>query len=199
MANAPGVPYVPNEEVYAGITKLALEGFDKGLDPIQIMETAWDAMPDFPMHCPEHHYLTAAALLAAYRRLNGDEKQQLDHDLAIALGRARNVLGGFCGFYGACGAAIGAGIFLSVFTNTTPYSTDTWQDTTGITAFCLQRISDLGGPRCCKRVCYTAANAAAEYMREHFQLDAKLPDELKCHRHDRNKECIKEQCPYYEK
>ena len=193
------VPYVPNEEIYEGITAVSLEGFDKGSTPIEIMEAAWQAMPEFPMHCPEHHYLAAAALLTSYRKLNGDSKEQLEHDLAIALGRARNVLGGFCGFYGACGAAVGAGIFLSIFTETTPYSGETWQKTTGITAFCLQRISDLGGPRCCKRVCYTAALAAGEYMKEHFGLDSAMPDKLICLRHDANKECIGEACPFYRK
>jgi len=189
--------YIPDEKIYAGITDIAIDGFNKGLDPIAIMENAWEAMPKFLMHCPEHHYLMAAALLAAYRKAEGSDEQQLRRDLTMALDRARNVLGGFCGLYGACGAAVGAGIFLSIFTQTTPYSTETWKDTTGITADCLKSISLLGGPRCCKRVCYTTAFSAADFMAEKYGIKLALPEKVICSRHEKNKECLGQACPYY--
>lgn len=189
--------YLPKQEIYDGIADCCLEGFDKNLSLRDILELAWETIGDFPMHCPEHHYLMAGSLLAVYSRLNGDDRNKLVNWLREAQNRAKNVLGGFCGFYGACGAAVGAGIFLSIFKSVTPLVKENWQETTGITAACLQQISDLGGPRCCKRVCYTTARAVAAYMAEHYRLIAEMPEDINCLRYEKNSECIKEDCPYY--
>ena len=34
--------------------------------------------------------------------------------------RATDIKGGFCGFYGNCGAAVGTGIYVSIITGATP-------------------------------------------------------------------------------
>ena len=70
--------------------------------------------------------------------------------------RARNVLPAFCGLYGACGAAVGCGIFMSVYTGTTPLSKDTWSLCNYATAGALSEMAKLGGPRCCKRNTFAA-------------------------------------------
>jgi len=48
--------------------------------------------------------------------------------------RAEKVLGGFCGLYGGCTAAVGTGIFVSLVTNATPLSEGEWKLTNLTTA-----------------------------------------------------------------
>lgn len=191
--------YTPNDEIYAAITAECLRAFDAEafVPPFALLERIWSGTPDFPMHCPEHHYLMPAVLLTTYRRLQGDDRARLEKDLGTALARARNVLGGFCGLYGACGACVGTGIFLSVFLDVAPYSKDGWDDANRITSQCLAAVADIGGPRCCKRVCYTALRTAVGYMKEHFRLDAGEAPEVVCSRHAQNRECLGGRCPYY--
>jgi hypothetical protein len=106
--------------------------------------------PQIKMHGPEHHFLVPAVLFTAYQNQTG-EKDGRRSKLEIIRNRAELVKGGFCGTHGTCGAAIGAGIFCSVITDTTPLSTDTWRLSNKITAHCLISIAEHGGPRCCKR------------------------------------------------
>ena len=73
----------------------------QALNPVEL---AIDLMrsPAIKMHGPEHHYLVPAVLLTVYynKTNQNDEKER---KLRVARQRAENVLGGFCGFYGACG------------------------------------------------------------------------------------------------
>lgn len=92
-------------------------------DPVEILA---DMMtdPDVYMQGPEHHVLAGAALLTAYRNAGGDI--DLHRALAEMINRGSTVPGGACGFWGCCGAAVSAGIFMSIITETTPLSSDTW-------------------------------------------------------------------------
>mgnify|MGYP002869165356 CR=1 FL=1 len=69
------------------------------------------ALPQVHMHGPEHHGIVPCVLLTAYRN-NGGEVD-LPSSLREAVRRAKQVPGGTCGYWGACGAAIGAGIDIS--------------------------------------------------------------------------------------
>ena len=73
------------------------------------------------MHGPEHHFLIPAVLLSAFYNVSGEPGEK-EKKIKQARKRAENVLGGFCGFYGDCGAAVGTGIFVSVITGATPLS-----------------------------------------------------------------------------
>lgn len=188
--------YQIKDEVYESISAVCLKGFDDGVSPLVLLDRAWDN-PDFPMHCPEHHYLMAAVLLTTYRRLRGEGKDQLRIDLQEAAQRSRNVLAGFCGWYGTCGAAVGSGIFLSILTQTTPYTAKTWGTVNLLTAECLRDIALLGGPRCCKRVSFTALVTTAAFMKERFGLNIGEFPRIKCTYHSRNAECKGASCPYY--
>lgn len=188
--------YQINEKLYKDIMGICLEGFDSGASALELMQHAW-ASPDFPMHCPEHHFLVPAVLLTAYRRLKNDPKSRLEDDLATAEERAKNLLAGFCGWYGACGAAVGSGVFLSLLTDTSPYSTDTWALVIRLTSECLRDIAATGGPRCCKRVCLTTLKTTAAFMRDNMQLDIGELPQINCNYHQRNAECKKTACPYY--
>ena len=66
------------------------------------------AHPGLPMHGPEHHPIVAGVIVAAARNTGA-----VVPDRALrARPRARRerCQGGWCGYYGACGAAIGVGI-----------------------------------------------------------------------------------------
>ncbi len=79
--------------------------------------------PKIKMHGPEHHFLVPAVLLAAYYNLDAVEHISPEDKAEIinkARQRAEIVPGGFCGFYGSCGAAIGTGIFINLLTKATP-------------------------------------------------------------------------------
>lgn len=59
--------------------------------------------------------------------------------------RAQSIVGGSCGFHGACRAAIGVGIFVSLVTAATPTSGEEWRLCNTATAEALTRIAARGG------------------------------------------------------
>ncbi|MBQ3620112.1 MAG: hypothetical protein II940_00355 [Methanosarcinaceae archaeon] len=76
------------------------------------------ALPFCHMHGPEHHVMVGAALLTAYRNAGG--KIELEPALTEMMNRGKCVPGGACGFWGACGAGISTGMFVSVISGSTP-------------------------------------------------------------------------------
>jgi len=164
------------------------------IDPVEIANTLMHN-PIIKMHGPEHHYLVPAVLFAAYHNLNG-ERHKKKHDLRIAKKRAESVLGGFCGTHGNCGAAVGAGIFISILTGNTPLADKEWQLSNTMTGKALLCIAGQGGPRCCKRDSFIAINEAIEFLNENF--DTELPkQEIVCEFSSRNKQCKFDDCQFY--
>jgi len=89
-------------------------------DPIRLADTLMRS-PLVNMHGPEHHFLVPAVLLtASYNVQNEIDKKKIS--LRKTRERAEKVLGGICGFWGTCGAAVGNGIFLSIYWDITPLS-----------------------------------------------------------------------------
>lgn len=153
--------------------------------------------PNVKMHGPEHHFLVPAVLLSAFYNTleRPDEKEGR---IKKARKRAENVLGGFCGFYGDCGAAVGTGIFISVVTDATPLSNEEWRLSNLVTAQSLYMIANAGGPRCCKRNSLLALQEAVRFAKERFQVEMETtPEPLECEFHDWNKECKKADCRFY--
>ncbi|MCR6544075.1 DUF5714 domain-containing protein [Dehalobacterium formicoaceticum] len=150
-----------------------------------------------PMHCPVHHYIVPAALLTVCRYKQGRDITILERDLEEALSRAHNVLGGFCGYYGACGAAVGLGIFLSIMTNSSPLSRKPWGYLNRATGQALLDMAELGGPRCCKRTSFTAIKSVLPQINEVLRLDIQIKEPIVCHYHENNNECQKQRCPYW--
>jgi hypothetical protein len=149
----------------------------------------------FHMHGPEHHFLVPAVLITAYYNHLG-QHQLIKPKLIIAKKRAKQILGGFCGFYGSCGAAIGTGIFLSVVLETTPVSENEWRLCNLITATSLHEIANHGGPRCCKRDTFLALEMAIPFIKENLNIE--LPSEkISCAFSSHNKECKQEECKYF--
>jgi hypothetical protein len=157
------------------------------------LELAIDLMnhPSLKMHGPEHHFLVPAVLLAAFYNRKGTPEEK-GKKIIEAGRRAEKVLGEFCGTHGNCGSAVGTGIFLSLITNTTPLSKDTWKDSNMITAKTLSLIAEHGGPRCCKRNTFLAIKWVSDYLG--FDID----ENIKCEFSRHNKECKGKDCPFYQ-
>ncbi|GAV22422.1 DUF5714 domain-containing protein [Carboxydothermus pertinax] len=172
------------------ITNYCQNTFEK--NPVDIFEFIAQ-VPGFPMHGPEHHALTAASLVAAYQNLTGPKNPKAIRD---AVTRAKQLIGGSCGLWGACSAALGIGIAFSVIFGTTPLSRESWGEVNKATGKILQKIGALGGPRCCKRTAYISLINGAKILEE--ITGVKFPSmKPKCMFSKRNKECLKEKCPFY--
>jgi hypothetical protein len=154
--------------------------------------------PSLKMHGPEHHYLVPAVLLTAYYNQKQDNPQKRAK-LEKASKRAKNVLGGFCGYYGTCGAAVGTGIFISLITDATPLSKEEWKLSNLMTSKSLATIADNGGPRCCKRNTFLAIREANSFLIDHFGVELELNENLICEFNSMNNECKKNDCIFYSK
>lgn len=188
-----------NFDLYGYITEKCLEFYRESpaKTPLEMAETLMEH-PEFSMHCPEHHYLVPAVLLTAACRIQGRPADDLVKILEEAQSRSKNVLGKFCGLYGACGAAIGIGIYASILTNTTPYSVETWSMVNLGTAESLLEMAKINGPRCCKRNTYLALQYAPAFSREHLGINLADCGTTRCRYSSRNKECKRRQCPFYQ-
>ena len=164
-------------------------------NPIEVLETLM-SQSFCHMHGPEHHVLVGAALLTAYNNCLPDTvKLDMQTSLAEVMSRGRQVPGGACGYMGACGAAISTGIFMSVVTRNTPFSTETWQLCNLCTARALEQVALNGGPRCCKRDSYLSILTAVDFVKEHLGVEMEKP-EVRCSRSQINEQCIGKKCPF---
>jgi hypothetical protein len=165
----------------------------EGRDPVALA-TAIMRHPAVKMHGPEHHFLVPATLLAAWASATGAPGRE--GLLAEARRRAGSVVGGSCGFHGACGSGVGVGIFASLATGSTPRSRESWGKANRATGKALQVIGDVGGPRCCKRTTWLALLAGVRFARQDLavSLEGAGP---RCEFHHRNDDCLERDCPFY--
>lgn len=173
------------------ILELCLQETSK--NPIEILE-AMMSLPFCHMHGPEHHVMVGAALLTAYHNAGGD----LDLSKAISemYRRGMEVPGGACGFWGACGAGISAGMYLSIVTQATPSAKEAWGLSNQMTSRALGKIGETGGPRCCKRDSYLSVLEAVRFTKEKLGISMELGDVV-CSRSAQNNQCIQKRCPFY--
>lgn len=190
-----GAPFAGN---YPEMIALCLAAFDRGgpAAPLDLLE-AMMSLPGVEMHTPEHHFMVPAALLTAAHSVSGRDRSALERDLNAALTRSKRVPGGSCGDCGCCGAAVGAGIFVALWLKTNPKSTVRWADANRFTAWCLEYIATVDGPRCCKRVSYLAIEAAVPLAKEVLGVDLGQRPRPACTRFARNAECLRTACPYF--
>ena len=151
---------------------------EKSRNPIEIMDRLMN-MEFCHMHGPEHHIMVGSALLTAYRNAGGGI--DLEKALFEMQERGREVPGGACGFWGACGAGISAGIFVSIVTGSTPLAIETWGLSNLMTSRSLAAIGAIGGPRCCKRNSYLALTEAVKFIEENLGVKMDI-SEIKCSR-----------------
>lgn len=148
------------------------------------------------MHGPEHHFLVPAVLISSYYN-NREEYNKKEKALIKARKRANQILGGFCGSHGVCGAAVGTGIFISVITGANPLSEKEWKLSNQITAKSLEKIAFYGGPRCCKRNTLLSIVGAVSFVEEQLDFEIPVDKSIICEFSDLNQECIEEKCPFY--
>ena len=162
-------------------------------DPIAILDSMM-SMPFCHMHGPEHHVMVGAALLTAYKNAGGE--LDLEQALQEMYRRGKEVPGGACGFWGACGAGISAGQFMAIVTGSTPLAAEPWGLSNQMTAKALESIGKVGGPRCCKRDSYLAVCAAIDLVGE--QLDIHMEKTVPvCTHSKQNGQCLGKRCPFF--
>ena len=166
---------------------------EKIANPITIIEKMM-SMPFCHMHGPEHHVMVGAALLTAYKNAGGDI--DLKKALLEMYKRGKEVPGGVCGFWGACGAGISTGIYISILTKSTPLAKEAWSLSNQMTSSALRVIAEHGGPRCCKRDSYLAIIEAVEFTEEKLGMKMDI-GAVVCSRSSNNNQCLREQCPFY--
>lgn len=163
-------------------------------NPVEILNRMM-AAPFCHMHGPEHHIMVGMALLTAYRNAGGEIS--LLEALREMHGRGAQVPGGACGFWGACGAGLSAGMFLSIITAATPLGKENFGLSHQMTARALQAIGEIGGPRCCKRDSYLAILGAVDFVKEHLGVDMERPKAIRCAYSPKNNQCIGLRCPFF--
>ncbi len=145
------------------------------------------------MHGPEHHIMTGAALITAYKNAGGDV--DLEKALTEIRNRGKQVPGGSCGFWGACGAALSSGMFISIVTGSTPLSNENFGLSNQMTSRSLGKIGEIGGPRCCKRDSYTSILQAIDFAGEKLGIEMESED-IVCDWSSQNNQCIGKRCPF---
>ena len=185
--------YVCNECHTKGmdsIVKICLE--ETSDDPVEIMEKLM-SQPFCHMHGPEHHVMVGAALLTAYKNAGGDI--DLPAALMEMMNRGKSVPGGACGFWGACGAGISSGMFISIISKSTPLAKEPFALSHQMTSAALGKIGEMGGPRCCKRDSFLSILAAVDFVKEHFGVTMG-ESKVVCHYAHGNNQCIGNRCPF---
>lgn len=139
------------------------------------------------MHGSEHHVMVGTSLITAYKNSGGNI--YLDKALNEMRIRGKQVPDGICGFWGACGAGISAGVYFSIMTKTTPLSKESFGLSNQMTGLTLLEIGKTGGPRCCKRDSYLAIEQAVNFTKEKLNIAMDISN-IKCKYSSKKNQCI---------
>ncbi len=161
-------------------------------DPVALMRTI-RSHSSFHIHGPEHHVLVPAVILTA---LKNSGHRVAEHQIITAIQRGQTINGGACAFLGACGAAIGVGIAISLLIGATPYDGVKRQTVQRVTQKILGRIASYKAPRCCQRDSWLALKEASKQI-EALTGETLMVNRFKCGQMSENKECIQDQCPLW--
>lgn len=162
-------------------------------NPLELFDSLRGRM-NLPMHGPAHHMLVAAVLVTA--AINRGLSLPTDA-IDLALRRSAELPGGSCGNWGCCGAAVAAGIAVSILLRATPLSGASRSRAQAVTALALKRIAELPAARCCLRESYLAmevALASDAYPPGSPEVEARTPS---CRQHGENPDCFGTGCPYH--
>jgi hypothetical protein len=152
--------------------------------------------PAVKMHGPEHHFLVPAVIVSAYCNWTGKSESKTEIILQ-ARKRSADVKGGFCGFHGTCGAAMGAGIACSLITGATPLSHNEWRLSNLMTATSLTAIANAGGPRCCKRDVFITIQNSVAFLNSNLSAGIPVSADPVCTFSHFNRECIGVACRFH--
>jgi MoaA/NifB/PqqE/SkfB family radical SAM enzyme/ubiquinone/menaquinone biosynthesis C-methylase UbiE len=150
--------------------------------------------PAIPMHGPEHHALVPGVMLAAFRNNSGPIDQDI---ISTGIDRGSTVPGGVCGFWGCCGAAVGAGIAAALIAESTPLKAEERQQALLFTSEILAEISRIKGGRCCQRETWMTLTHASRLSEKFFGTILPAEMELHCQQYEKNQECIYASCPLW--
>ena len=163
-------------------------------NPIEIIRTLMKE--EFvPMHGPIHHVLDGASIMVALKNSG------LSFDLPTAFDelcmRANSMPGAICGNWGVCGSSTSIGAALSIIHKSGPLSDDEYyKDHMHLTSRILDRIANIGGPRCCKRNGFIAITTAIDFIKEKYGIELDKPKEIVCGFSGNNPNCIGNKCPF---
>jgi len=173
------------------LVRLVLENTTEP-DPVAILEEVM-ALAGLPMHGPEHHAIVAGVIVAAARNAGAALPPEA---VTTALRRAGKVPGGWCGYYGACGAAVGVGVAVSVVTEATPLRG--WERSSALAATSLALSGMIDDqPRCCKRASRIAVEAVTPFFAERLGIELPCRARPRCGFSARNKQCPGAECPFF--
>jgi hypothetical protein len=150
--------------------------------------------PAIPVHGPEHHAMVPGIILAVYRNLGGEIPETL---VETGISRGGNIAGGFCGFMGICGAAVGVGIAFSLLLDANPVKPGQRQLVQSATQAALKEIAGLEAARCCQRDSWIALVKAAELSKSMLAVTLRADHRLLCEQRHQNRECLGKRCPLH--
>lgn len=167
---------------------------EKGMNPVKMFFRI--AGKDFVrIHGPEHHILDGAVILTAFANAGG--RIELKEALEELINRGLQMPGAICGLWGVCGAVASMGAAFSIIDGTGPVTEDaTWGNHMIFTSAALQALSEIGGPRCCKRDAFLSMIQAVEYIQKIYGISLEMP-KIVCGFSKRNEQCLKEKCPFH--
>jgi len=182
------------EEKYKLINEYLLNCDNK--NPIEIIKQIMK-QEFINIHGPEHHYLDGACFLAAYKNSNGNIN--LEESLNMLSKRTIQMPGAMCGYWGVCGSVTSLGAALSIINNTTPLSASNYyKDNMEYTSKVINKMSEIGGPRCCKRNAFISLSIACEFVLKKYNILLDLDiNSIKCEFSCLNKQCIQQNCLFY--
>lgn len=64
------------------------------------------------------------------------------------------------------------------------------------TSSVIKRMSEIGGPRCCKRNAFLSLSYAVDFIEKKYGIMMNL-DTISCEFSSWNKQCIGKKCPFY--
>ncbi|MCL2151410.1 MAG: DUF5714 domain-containing protein [Oscillospiraceae bacterium] len=178
----------------------------------EVMDKLYELLPDIDLKNPldiaerliskcgisghTPHPITAAAFLTAVKNVTG---YITDEDVMEGVSRAYEIPGGWCGYYGACGAAVALGTSFSVLLNATPSSDKERSIANRVTSACLVEVAALGGPYCCVASIRAVLEKGIELSELH--LGIKFPERKtsykKCWTATFQQNCKTEKCRFY--
>ena len=178
-----------HERIYAHC--LAYAGRDALECALELMGT--DAVR---FHGPEHHYLTAASLCAAWCNAVGEDKAA---HLSNLKARCAKIPPAVCGYYGVCGDSMAAGACASEMLGASYLSDGSWQRVNELTARTQSAIaaSCKRGPRCCKRTTFAVLSAASAWLHDTLGVDIEVRGGFRCPYSARNSQCIGPDCALF--
>lgn len=180
------------DEKYSLIKNEVLKNSSK--NPIEIVKSIMNR-GFINIHGPEHHFLDGCSLLVAYKNAGGviDVKKSID----LLAERTIKMPGAMCGFWGVCGSVTSIGAVLSIINETGPLSSSVYyKDNMEFTSSVIKRMSEIGGPRCCKRNAFISLNYAVEFIKNKYDIIMD-EDNSKCDFSPRNSQCIGKKCPFF--